>query len=134
MKKFKVAGIVVYRYFGETPKYLGLWTGKFYDLTKGHVDPGETPFQAAARETYEESGILNIVIDKSAQVYTDDDLVMFLGKTPDDPVILPNPSTGIAEHERADWLTFEELSGSIKSSLLPALVWANEHIMHKTIY
>jgi 8-oxo-dGTP pyrophosphatase MutT (NUDIX family) len=134
MKKFKVAGIVVYRYFDDVPKYLGLWTGDFYDLAKGHIDPGETPFQAAVREAYEESGILNIIIDKSAYVYTDNDLVMFLGKTPDYPIILPNPSTGISEHEKADWLTFEEISGLIKPSLLPAIIWANDHIMNKTIY
>ena len=134
MKRFKVAGIVIYRYFGKTPKYLGLWTGEFYDLTKGHVNPGETPFQAAVRETYEESGILNIVIDRSAHVYIDGDLVMFLGKTPSDPVILPNPNTGIVEHKRADWLTFDEICAIIKPSLLPALVWANEHVTRSIVY
>jgi 8-oxo-dGTP pyrophosphatase MutT (NUDIX family) len=30
--------------------------GKFWSLPKGHIDPGETPLQAAEREIREESG------------------------------------------------------------------------------
>lgn len=127
--KHKVAGIVIYKYFGNIPKFLGLWTGDFYDLTKGHIEPGESAFQAAIRETFEESNIINIDINKDVTVYEDDGLVMFLGSTLDDPKIKPNPITGNKEHEFAKWLSYAEILQDIKPSLRPIILWAYEELI-----
>ena len=60
----RAAGLLIFRYFhGEhrnTLEYLLLQTSygrHHWTPPKGHVDPGESDFQTALRETEEESGI-----------------------------------------------------------------------------
>jgi ADP-ribose pyrophosphatase YjhB (NUDIX family) len=43
--------------------------GKFWSLPKGHVDPGETPVQAAEREIREESGATGLKYVKELGTY-----------------------------------------------------------------
>ena len=40
-----------------------------WSLPKGHVDPGETPFEAAKREIYEESGVSELEYIKDLGYY-----------------------------------------------------------------
>ena len=60
------AGVVILKFMDGDYHVLCLKTkGGKYDLTKGIIDPGESPFQAACRECYEESGIESVkLIDK----------------------------------------------------------------------
>ena len=87
--------------------------GKF-DIPKGHKDPGETPFQTACRECYEESSLL---VSKdhllTKKVYVSSGLHVFAAgvcskKTK--PKIKPNPETGEFEHLSYMWVTPEEFS------------------------
>lgn len=52
-------GAVVYRETAAGPEFLLVEASRSKDwvFPKGHVDPGETPSQAAVRETREEAGI-----------------------------------------------------------------------------
>jgi 8-oxo-dGTP pyrophosphatase MutT (NUDIX family) len=50
------AGFVVFQQ-AENRLYLLLDYGHHWDYPKGHLDPGETPMQAALRELKEETGI-----------------------------------------------------------------------------
>ncbi len=53
------AGAVVYRPTGAGPEFLLVEASRSKDwvVPKGHVDPGETPAEAAVREVREEAGI-----------------------------------------------------------------------------
>ncbi|KAI6202452.1 Bis(5'-nucleosyl)-tetraphosphatase [asymmetrical] [Aphelenchoides besseyi] len=64
------AGLLIYRVINNTNEYLLLQASyKPYHWTppKGHVDPGETEWQAAIRETKEEAAIdeKDVEIDKN---------------------------------------------------------------------
>jgi len=55
-KDGKIAGMIIFN--NQTDKVLVLkkFNGK-WDLPKGHLDPGETFYEAAVRETFEETGL-----------------------------------------------------------------------------
>lgn len=54
------AGLVLFRLRGATRLYLLLDYGKHWDYAKGHLEKGETPWQAAVREVREETGIAQV--------------------------------------------------------------------------
>ena len=52
------AGIVVYRETQEGPKFLLLYHGgNYWNFAKGKIEVGEKSFEAAVRETLEETGL-----------------------------------------------------------------------------
>ena len=55
------AGFVIFRRT-DTRLYLLLDYGHHWDYPKGHLDPGETPMQAALRELKEETGISDATV------------------------------------------------------------------------
>jgi 8-oxo-dGTP pyrophosphatase MutT (NUDIX family) len=60
MADFTRAGGIVFRYDGGDPRYLVITAKKnthHWVLPKGHIDPGETPAEAALREVLEETGV-----------------------------------------------------------------------------
>jgi 8-oxo-dGTP pyrophosphatase MutT (NUDIX family) len=134
MKKPKAAGIVIYKMVNGEPFYLGLWTGRCFDLTKGHIDGGESPLKAARRETKEESNVVNIDLYQTAGVFRNGKLVMFIGESYDTPYITPNPKTGEYEHKFAKWMPFHEIIKLIDHKLLPVIMWANKKILDKHVY
>lgn len=50
------AGAAVFRMQADTPEVLVIRHGSKWTFPKGHIEPGETPEQAAVREVYEETG------------------------------------------------------------------------------
>lgn len=54
------AGFIIFRRFPEGRRYLLLDYGKHWDYPKGHLEKGETPWQAAVRELAEETGITDV--------------------------------------------------------------------------
>ena len=51
-------------------------------------------------------------------------VLFFIASTTCNPVIRPNPETGIIEHDSADWLSFEEMEALCFPYLKPAVLWA----------
>jgi len=124
------AGVVVVKKFDNDWKILGLVSSKqkhngMYDLTKGMIDEGETSFEAAVRETQEESGIgpqdLNFrwgMISKPCN-----NVLLYVAETSAEPSISPNPETGKMEHTSADWLTVDEFENQCIEYLKPVCPW-----------
>lgn len=129
-KKIKTpaAGIVVVRRFPEGWKILGLRLGGEYDLPKGKLDPGESIFDCAIRETYEEAGL---TADDLLFTWGDihkkiKHIMFFLAETNSDPRVLRNPKTGICEHDSADWLEWDKIEKTCYPYLSEVVCWARK--------
>lgn len=55
-KEGKIAGMIIFHRPSDEILILKKFNGK-WDLPKGHLDPGEMLYQAAVRETWEETGL-----------------------------------------------------------------------------
>ena len=118
------AGIVVIRRFDDSFKVLCLKKKKKFDITKGLIEPGESPINAAIRETAEEAGITDLNFEWGSEPIAYGKGYAYIASTKQDPIILPNPETGILEHTGYQWLTFEEALESLPEYLLPAIHYA----------
>ena len=118
------AGIVVIRRFDDSFKVLCLKKKKKFDITKGLIEPGESPINAAIRETAEEAGITDLNFEWGSAPIAYGKGYAYIASTEQDPIILPNPETGILEHTGYQWLTFEEALESLPEYLLPAIHYA----------
>ena len=118
------AGIVVIRRFHDNFKVLCLKKHKKFDITKGLIEPGESPINAAIRETEEEAGITDLNFEWGSEPLAYGKGFAYIASTEQDPIILPNPETGIMEHTGYQWLTFEEALEALPEYLLPAIHYA----------
>ena len=119
------AGIVIVRKFDNEWKVLCLQKRDgTYDITKGMIEPGESPIEAALREAYEESGIDDLSFTWGSDPISYGKGVCFVAQTSQDPIILPNPVTGIVEHKSYKWKSFKDTTESILNYLIPAIHYA----------
>jgi len=129
-------GIILYTKSQGKTKYLGLEAGLElqkknkgkWDLPKGIKDPGESNFETAIRETWEETDILLNKSALSAETLTVGHLTMYFAETSKNPVLLPNPQTGIQEHLSFKWMEVTELYATCYVWLKPFVKWASEKI------
>ncbi len=132
------AGIVVVKKQNNKWKYLLLRRGDYFDFCKGKLDEGETHIQAAIRETKEEADIDDLGFHwgntftetepyakplKVARYYLAE---LMSGEAR----IIPNPKTGLPEHDEICWLSYED---AIKLDLKPrielVIKWANDRVI-----
>lgn len=113
------AGFVLFRKTPEGLRFLLLDYGKHWDYPKGHLEEGETAWQAAVRELREETGIRQV--DRVGRFERDmhyafhspkkgniaKTVTYFLGQTREEQVKLSDEHTG---HE---WLPYEEASARL---------------------
>lgn len=139
MLKQLSAGIVVYR-FGEdnTRTYLLLqYPGKYWDLPKGKLEPGEKWLEAALRETKEETGLdLHMHEDfEYSYTYTFNDfrgnkiektVVFFVGKAEQDSSV-----TLSFEHIDYLWLPYEQAKLQIHFENVKNLISEVEDFLNK---
>tara|TARA_A100001515_G_C4560444_1_gene206418 strand:- start:266 stop:679 length:414 start_codon:yes stop_codon:yes gene_type:complete len=126
------SGFVLFRFFPDGVRFLGLVGPEFhqkrcsgtYDIPKGVIDAGETPYQTAIREAEEEAGYKITPNSVMAGPFKDSYLTIWLAQVYDEPIITPNPHTGIIEHEGYEWLKPEELLGDCYDYLRPTVEWA----------
>lgn len=119
------AGIVVLKELADEYRVLCLRLHNDYDIPKGIMESGESPIQAAIRETGEEAGIYDLDFRWGRKSIKLSALTIFIAVTTDEPTIMKNPQTGILEHDDADWLTFDEALDGVYGYLKPAIVWAD---------
>jgi 8-oxo-dGTP pyrophosphatase MutT (NUDIX family) len=108
------AGFILYRESEAGPLFLLLDYGKHWDYAKGHLEEGETAWQAAVRELREETGIRQV--DRVTTFQRDMHYIFFsprkgrihktvtyfLGRTRTQTVTISD------EHRGYAWLPFEE--------------------------
>lgn len=126
------AGIVVVRKEEDGWKYLFLRAFRNWDFPKGEMEPGESPLQAAVRETREETGITDLrfrwgELFKETEPYNRRTKVAryYVAQTSEDQVVFAvNPQIGGPEHHEHRWLTYPELEKRSPPRLLPVIRWA----------
>ncbi|BFY97056.1 hypothetical protein BsWGS_00095 [Bradybaena similaris] len=134
------AGLLVFRRPQSHPEYLLLQTSygeHHWTPPKGHVDPGESEFETAVRETEEEAGFKKeqMKIIKAFEKHlnyevngTPKRVIYWLSelRNPDDPVKLSD------EHKDFKWLQLEEACQLAKFlDMVELLKEANAYILQK---
>jgi 8-oxo-dGTP pyrophosphatase MutT (NUDIX family) len=133
--KHRSAGIVVVRAPAGGWQVLLLRAYRNWDFPKGLLAAGETPLQAALRETREETGLENVEFtwgaeSKDSAMYGDRKVASyFLARAGEGEVTLPvNPELGRPEHDEFRWATFDEAQRLLPPRLLPILEWARRKV------
>lgn len=126
------AGIIVVRKGEDGWKYLFLRAFRNWDFPKGEMQHGESPLEAAFRETREETGITALDLRwgdvfKETEPYNRGTKVAryYLAQTTEDQVVFAvNPKIGGPEHHECRWLSYSELEKLSPPRLLPVIRWA----------
>jgi len=114
--KIKYLGLEVEQYIAK--KHQGKW-----DLPKGTQELNENSLACAIRETHEETGILVFPEDVSKESLVIGRLQMYFAETNQDPIINPNPASGIIEHIGYSWLEEQDLYNGCFIWLKPFVKW-----------
>jgi bis(5'-nucleosidyl)-tetraphosphatase len=125
------AGVVPIRVTPDGPRVLVLRAWRNWDFPKGRIEPGETPFAAALRESREEAALDDLTFPWG-EVYRDTPPYAggkvsryFVGETRRDDVVLPiNPELGRAEHHEGRWLELRAARALLVPRLQAILDWA----------
>lgn len=126
----KGAGIIVVRSFHGTYKVLALTTHSgILDIPKGGIEDSEFPLEAALRETMEESGISKLDFKWGVNYVENGDLICYVAETNEDPVISRNPHTGVMEHVKAEWVSWDEIIRGTYSYIIPCIEWAKRTVL-----
>jgi len=114
MREQKSAGIVLFRNASNKNEFLLLnYPQGHWDFIKGKVEPGETPYETASRETKEETGISDIEFidgfEESVEYnfrFKNEDIhkkvIFFLAKTSEKKISLSH------EHNDFVWLEYDD--------------------------
>ena len=130
----KGAGIIIMRRFGDQNKLLGLigpnylqkkHNGKF-DVPKGCLDPGESFFNCAQRECFEEVDYTKDDYSILLGPWQSNNLRIWLAKTDKDPHLKINQKIGTPEHLGYEWVTPENLLENCYEYLKPCVSWASD--------
>lgn len=137
MSQYKIppgAGIILLK---EDPsdnlgfKILALVIKGINDIPKGGIDPGETAFEAAVRETEEEAGITDLDFRWGLKSFVHEQLTFFIAVTDQEPTITANPHTGIIEHDSAAWIDRDSFIKNTKNYLIPGVTWGYKIVQGK---
>lgn len=123
-QKREGAGHIIVKKFSDGYRVLALRVYGMYDIPKGHIEEGESPYDAAVRETSEEAGITQLHYRWGQNPIQIKHLTVWLAETSQEPVIRKNPETGIWEHHEAKWVTWEEMRARVPGFLKEAVDWA----------
>lgn len=129
------AGVVVARRDTSGWRLLVLRAYRNWDFPKGMVEPGETPLDAAIRETVEEAGISDLAFRWGegcceTEPYRQGKVARYyLAETTHKFITLPiSPELGHAEHEAWRWVSFDEAERLLPPRLQPILAWARRQL------
>jgi len=130
------AGLILVREIDGKKKFLGLIgptkmqkrSSGIFDIPKGCLDVGESLWECAVRECWEEAEVRVGKSDIIAGPFRILWLTVWLCKTDQDPIIKPNPYNGHLEHDGYEWLEPQELSGLSYIYLKPFIDWAIQEL------
>tara|TARA_Y100000034_G_C6791191_1_gene354260 strand:+ start:370 stop:792 length:423 start_codon:yes stop_codon:yes gene_type:complete len=129
------AGIIIVKNFAGDWRVLALEAtleiqarnGGGLDIPKGRQDKGETVWQCATRETFEETSIVigdHHVVDGP---YREGWLSVWLCEfDAHEPILYPNPHSGNYEHVDYYWLPFSSMIRECYPYLRPFIFWASK--------
>ncbi|MBU1395118.1 MAG: NUDIX domain-containing protein [Gammaproteobacteria bacterium] len=129
------AGVVVARRAGSGWRLLVLRAYRNWDFPKGRVEPGETPLDAAIRETAEEAGISDLAF-RWGEGYCETEPYRqgkvaryYLAETTRTSITLPvSPELGRPEHDEWRWVSLDEAARLLPPRLQPVLAWAGRQL------
>jgi 8-oxo-dGTP pyrophosphatase MutT (NUDIX family) len=129
------AGVIVLRRVGDDWRVLLLRAFRNWDFPKGLVEPGESPLQAAIRETAEETGLAGLDFRwgedfRDTAPYANGKVARyFMAESPAGEVRLPvSAELGRPEHHEFRWLSFGKAAQLVPPRLAPVLAWARHRL------
>jgi 8-oxo-dGTP pyrophosphatase MutT (NUDIX family) len=129
------AGVAVVRRQAQGWRFLVLRAYRNWDFPKGLIEPGETPFAAAVRETREETGIVDLAFRwgegyRETEPYAQNKIARYyVAETAAEALTLPvNPELGRPEHHEYRWVDFPEAQRLLPPRLQSVLAWARSHL------
>jgi bis(5'-nucleosidyl)-tetraphosphatase len=127
------AGIILIRRHNDRCHYLLLRVYNYWDFPKGELEPGEQPFDAARRETAEETGITQLDFHWQDTYYETPSYAggkiarYYLAETYESQVVLGiNPELGRPEHHEFRWVLYREAWLLLNDRVRAALDWAQQ--------
>lgn len=116
-------------------RFLLLRVFRYWDFPKGVVENGEDVWAAACRELNEETGLERVDFPWGTefietQPYSRGKVARYyLGQVYSKEIkLLPNPSSGLTEHDEYRWVTYEEASGLLVPRVKLVLDWAAQRL------
>lgn len=137
------AGIIPVRQTPNGWEVLILRKGRYYDSPKGRLDDGEEWFDAALRETAEESNLTDISFPWGRDYHETEPYATRQGKKKKNKIvryflgqvmsgeaaIIPNPETGRREHDDFGWYSWKEAARlDLTDRIRASLEWAQERM------
>lgn len=129
------AGVIVVRCTPQGPRFLLLRSFRYWDFPKGQVEAGETPLDAARRETREETGIGDLSFDWGEGYFETEPYARgkvaryYLARAEAPDVVLGiNPEIGRPEHHEYRWVSGPRANALLNPRLRLALQWALRQI------
>lgn len=129
------AGVVVVRRFGGEWRVLLLRVYRNWDFPKGVVEAGESPLDAAIRETAEETGLADLDFRwgedfRETVPYARGKIARYyLAESTQGEVRLPvSAELGRPEHHAFRWATPDEAQALLPPRLADVLAWARERL------
>lgn len=133
------AGVVVVRWFENTPRFLLLRVYAYWEFPKGRVEPGEQPIETAVREAREEAALDDLEFlwgyeYRETPPYRRGKIARYyLARSGRARVqLLPSPALGRPEHHAYAWLSFDEAHELLVERLKTILEWAHDTIGHRS--
>ena len=124
------AGSVILRDIDGVWHTLLLRAWSHWDFPKGNVEAGESLMEAAIREVQEETGLSSLKFPwgtafARTAVYSRDKVAYYtISRTETAEVILvPNPQTGIKEHDEFRWIPWSQMSNFLSPRLGGIVDW-----------
>ena len=124
----RAAGVVVLRRTSGVWRVLILRAFSNWDFPKGLIEPGESPLEAAIRETREEAGITDLRLEWGesfidTEPYAGGKIAryFFAVSATGDVTLLVSPELGRPEHDEFRWATLDDAAPLLPARLAPVI-------------
>jgi bis(5'-nucleosidyl)-tetraphosphatase len=130
------AGVIVVRKHADGYRYLLLRAYRYWDFSKGLVEPGEDPLASAVREVAEETTLTDLDFRwgkdyRETEPYARGKVARYyVAESAQGRVSLPvSPELGQPEHHEFRWLDYKAARKLLAPRVQPILDWAHALVM-----